>query len=80
MLCAAYVKYNYVDSTFNGVDWEQSFQAALKQSREATDAAEVRRMTDELVAKLGDPYTRVMDPQAAAIFNAEQKGQVCDHV
>jgi hypothetical protein len=73
--CAAYINYFYVDDTFAGNDWEGAFQKALKESADAHSADEVRQRTKALVATLGDSYTRVLEPTAARIFDAERSGQ-----
>ena len=65
-----------MDAEFGGIDWESAFDSALQQSREATDAKQVDAITNELLGRLGDPYTRKLDVQAAALFNAERGGQV----
>lgn len=69
--------YYYVNDDFEGVNWQAQFEQALRQSQQASSAAEVDRLTDGLLAQLQDPYTRKLGPQAAAVFRAEQDGKVC---
>ncbi|WP_414586366.1 carboxyl-terminal processing protease CtpB [Scytonema sp. PCC 10023] len=59
----------YADSTFNQVDWQATRQSLLSQnytSREQAYAA-VR----EALKKLGDPYTRFLDPKQNQALNEQ---------
>jgi hypothetical protein len=53
-------------------------QDALAASFKATDAQGVTTITDELLASLGDPFTRLLQPgsEEAAVLQAEQEGKV----
>jgi carboxyl-terminal processing protease len=64
----------YVDGTFNKVDWQATRQDLLTQnytSREQAYAA-VR----VALAKLGDPYTRFMDPKQYEALTSQTSGEV----
>ena len=76
---AAFVTYYYLDETFNGVDWDGSFQRALRQAADASSVAEVHQRTDDLLQLLGDPFTRLLRGPAASISDAERGGQVLPH-
>lgn len=64
----------YVDGTFNKVDWQATRRDLLTQnytSREQAYAA-VR----VALAKLGDPYTRFMDPNQYEALTSQTSGEV----
>jgi carboxyl-terminal processing protease len=68
------VNREYVDDTFNQVDWQASRQRLLGQdysSREAAYAA----LREEL-DRLADPYTRFLDPQQYADLTDQTSGEV----
>lgn len=73
---AAYVKYYYVDDSFNGLDWDAAYQAALEQSYGAETGDEVDAITTALLKRLGDPFTRLLSPQASRTYKAEKQGAV----
>lgn len=68
------VDHEYVDPTFNHVDWQQVRQHLLSQnysSREQAYAA----LRDAL-KKLNDPYTRFLDPKEFQALNSETQGEL----
>jgi carboxyl-terminal processing protease len=50
---------NYVDATFNQVDWKAVRSQYL--NRNYKDKAEAYKSIREMLKRLGDPYTRFMD-------------------
>jgi carboxyl-terminal processing protease len=65
---------NYVDATFNQVDWRavrQEYLGRAYGSKE--DAYEAIR---EMLAKLDDPYTRFMDPQEFKNMQIDTSGEL----
>ncbi len=68
------VDHEYVDPTFNHVDWQQVRQHLLSQnysSREQAYAA----LRDAL-KQLNDPYTRFLDPKEFQALNSETQGEL----
>ena len=60
----------YYDRTFNGQDWFQLRQSVVKNRVYKSDE-EVYRALDEMIAKLGDKYTRFLNPaQYSALMNS----------
>jgi len=51
---------SYLDRTFNGLDWFQMRQDAVKKKYKNVD--EARSTIDSMIAKLGDKYTRYLPP------------------
>lgn len=51
-------------------------QDALAASFQAKDAAGVAAITRDLLASLGDPYTRLLQGDEEAALTAEQEGKV----
>jgi carboxyl-terminal processing protease len=65
---------NYVDATFNQVDWRAVRQEYLGRAySNKEDAYEAIR---EMVAKLDDPYTRFMDPQEFKNMQIDTSGEL----
>jgi carboxyl-terminal processing protease len=65
---------NYVDATFNQVDWQATRQEYLNRSytdREAAYTA-IREMLDQL----DDPYTRFMDPEEFRSMQIDTSGEL----
>ena len=56
--------------------WHQGISSALDASFSESDPDGVRRLQDDLLAKLGDPFTRVLRGAAAERLAAEEEGQV----
>ena len=73
---AAFINYYFVDQEFNGMDWQRAFQEAMQLSYTASSAETVHRETSALVARLGDPYTKVLPLLSGRIFQAESNGKV----
>jgi carboxyl-terminal processing protease len=68
------VNRDYVDETFQDTDWQQVREELLGQeysSREQAYAA-LRRA----LARLDDPYTRFLDPEAFAALNEQTSGEL----
>lgn len=64
----------YVDTTFNKVNWVASRQALL--SREYSSTREAYAALKEQIQKLGDPYTRFMDPQQYQSLTNQTSGEL----
>ncbi|OKH40933.1 peptidase S41 [[Phormidium ambiguum] IAM M-71] len=65
---------NYVDGTFNQVDW----QAIRKQylSRNYATKEDAYKAIREMLKKLDDPYTRFMDPQEFKSMQIDTSGEL----
>jgi carboxyl-terminal processing protease len=64
----------YVDGTFNQVDWKAVRSEYLKRSY--TDQEDAYKAIREMLKKLGDPYTRFMDPQEFKNMQVETSGEL----
>jgi len=64
----------YVDTTFNKVDWLASRQVLL--SQEYSSTREAYAALKEQIQKLGDPYTRFMDPQQYQSLTNQTSGEL----
>jgi len=64
----------YVDGTFNHVDW----QAVRKQylSRSYTKKEDAYKAVREMLKKLNDPYTRFMDPEQFKEMQVDTSGEL----
>ncbi len=65
---------DYVDASFNKNDWRQVRQQYL--SREYSTKEEAYKAIREMLEKLGDPYTRFMDPQQFANLRVDTSGEL----
>lgn len=65
---------NYVDGTFNQVDWKAVRQEYL--SRNYANKQEAYKAVREMLEKLGDPYTRFMDPDEFKNMQVETSGEL----
>ncbi|WAS05019.1 S41 family peptidase [Gloeomargaritales cyanobacterium VI4D9] len=65
---------DYVDASFNRNDWRQVRQQVL--SREYSSKEEAYKAIREMLDKLGDPYTRFMDPQQFANLRVDTSGEL----
>lgn len=65
---------DYVDASFNKNDWRQVRQQYL--NREYTSKEEAYKAIREMLEKLGDPYTRFMDPQQFANLRVDTSGEL----
>jgi carboxyl-terminal processing protease len=68
------VNREYVDGTFNRLDWQRTRMELLKRNyRNRQEAYVAIRST---LKKLGDPYTRFMDPQQFQSLNNQTSGEM----
>ncbi|MBD2257854.1 carboxyl-terminal processing protease CtpC [Pseudanabaena sp. FACHB-2040] len=65
---------NYVDATFNQVDWESVRTDYLGRSYSNQEEAYVA--VREMLEKLNDPYTRFMDPQEFRNMQIDTSGEL----
>ncbi len=65
---------NYVDATFNQVDWEAVRTEYL--DRTYTDQEEAYVAIREMLEQLEDPYTRFMDPQEFRSMQIDTSGEL----
>lgn len=64
----------YVDGTFNQQDWKRIRTEYLNRSYK--DPAEAYKGIREMLKKLGDPYTRFMDPQEFRNMQIDTSGEL----
>ena len=64
----------YVDGTFNQVDWQAVRQEYLKKSY--TDKEQAYKSIREMLKKLDDPYTRYMDPKEFKNMQVDTSGEL----
>lgn len=65
---------NYVDATFNQVDWRALRTEYLE--REYSDREEAYVAIQEMLETLNDPYTRFMDPQEFRNMQIDTSGEL----
>ncbi len=65
---------NYVDATFNQVDWRAVRQEYL--GRAYSNKEQAYEAIREMLAKLDDPYTRFMDPQEFKNMQIDTSGEL----
>lgn len=65
---------SYVDGTFNQVDWQAVRREYL--GREYSDREQAYTAIREMLEKLGDPYTRFMDPQEFRNMQIDTSGEL----
>lgn len=65
---------NYVDATFNQVDWRAVRSQYL--NRNYKDKAEAYKSIREMLKRLGDPYTRFMDPAEFRNMQIDTSGEL----
>ncbi len=68
------IDHDYVDATFNQVDWREVRTAYLNQ--EYTDKPAAYEAIREMLEKLGDPYTRFMDPSEYGNMKIDTSGEL----
>jgi carboxyl-terminal processing protease len=68
------VNREYVDGTFNRLDWQRTRMDLLK--RNYTSRQEAYIAIRSTLRKLGDPYTRFMDPQQFQSLNNQTSGEM----
>jgi len=64
----------YVDGTFNKVDWQQSRRKYI--GRDYASQAEAYRAVREMLKTLDDPYTRFMDPEQFKSMQIDTSGEL----
>jgi carboxyl-terminal processing protease len=64
----------YVDDTFNQVDWDAARQRLLGQEYSSREAA--YRALEQELRRLNDPYTRFLDPQQYSELTDQTAGEV----
>ena len=65
---------NYVDGTFNQVDWQKVRKEYL--SRNYTNKEEAYKAIREMLKQLNDPYTRFMDPEEFKSMQIDTSGEL----
>jgi len=68
------VNREYVDGTFNRLDWQKTRMELLK--RNYSSRQEAYTAIRSTLKKLGDPYTRFMDPQQFQSLNNQTSGEM----
>jgi carboxyl-terminal processing protease len=68
------VNREYVDGTFNKVDWKKTRQQLLKRNYRSNQEAYLA--IRDTLKKLGDPYTRFMDPQQFRALTNQTSGEM----
>lgn len=68
------IDHEYVDGTFNGVNWRSLRQQYL--DREYTSKEDAYKAVREMVEKLNDPYTRFMDPEQFKSMQIDTSGEL----
>ncbi|MDJ0714385.1 MAG: S41 family peptidase [Prochloraceae cyanobacterium] len=68
------INYQYVDGTFNQVDWRSKRNEFL--NRSYTNKEEAYKAIREMLELLGDPYTRFMDPEEFRNMQIDTSGEL----
>ena len=68
------IDHEYVDGSFNSVDWDNVRTTYL--NRTYTDQEEAYVAVREMLEKLDDPYTRFMDPQEFNNMQIDTSGEL----
>ncbi|MEH1839980.1 MAG: carboxyl-terminal processing protease CtpB [Nostoc sp.] len=68
------VNHEYVDGKFNQQDWQATRQSLL--SKDYSSREEAYAAIREALQKLGDPYTRFMDPKQFEALTSQTSGEV----
>ena len=68
------INHDYVDGTFNGVDWRAIRSQYLQ--RNYTSSADAYKAVREMLEKLEDPYTRFMDPDQFQSMQIDTSGEL----
>ncbi|MEE3715209.1 carboxyl-terminal processing protease CtpC [Tumidithrix elongata RA019] len=66
---------DYVDGTFNKVDWRQ-VRKQFVENRDYASKAEAYRAVREMLKLLDDPYTRFMDPEQFKSMQIDTSGEL----
>ncbi len=64
----------YVDDTFNQVDWDAARQRLLGQEYSSRESA--YRALEQELRRLNDPYTRFLDPQQYSALTDQTAGEI----
>ncbi|GJP40306.1 hypothetical protein CLOM_g24586 [Closterium sp. NIES-68] len=70
------VREAFVDPTFNHQDWEDRLAAAIGGSLTAESADEAYALVDDMLASLGDPFTRLVSPGDYDSFRVSSDGSL----
>lgn len=71
------INYQYVDSTFNQNDWEKvRDEYVVDRDYTTGDMASAYGAIDEMLEKLGDPYTRFMEPEEFQNMQIDTSGEL----
>lgn len=65
---------DYVDGTFNKVDWQETRRKYL--SRDYASKADAYRAVREMLQSLNDPYTRFLDPDQFKSMKIDTSGEL----
>jgi carboxyl-terminal processing protease len=68
------INYQYVDTSFNHQDWQEVRQEYLSKSYKTQEDA--YKAIREMLEKLGDPYTRFMDPEEFKNMQIDTSGEL----
>ncbi|PZO50409.1 MAG: peptidase S41 [Phormidesmis priestleyi] len=68
------IDHEYVDSSFNSLDWDEVRTKYLNQNY--TDQEEAYTAVREMLEQLEDPYTRFMDPQEFSNMQIDTSGEL----
>ena len=68
------INYQYVDTSFNNLDWQRVRQEYLGKSY--TDKKDAYGAIREMLEKLEDPYTRFMDPEEFKDMQIDTSGEL----
>lgn len=68
------VNREYVDGTFNKVNWQATRQSLLSQNY--TSSEQAYTAIQKALEKLGDPYTRFLDPQQYEALTNQTSGEL----
>ena len=68
------INHQYVDATFNGQDWQAVRNEYLERGYETEE--ESYEAIREMLDKLGDPYTRFMDPEQFKNMQIDTSGEL----
>jgi carboxyl-terminal processing protease len=68
------IQRQYVDATFNKVDWQAVRKEYL--SKNYTSREDAYKSIRKMLEKLGDPYTRFMDPEEFKNMQVDTSGQL----
>lgn len=68
------VNREYVDATFNSVDWQATRQSLL--SKNYTSREQAYTAVRQALEKLGDPYTRFLDPKDYGALTDQTSGEL----